>query len=78
MKSELDIPYADADNPRQRLDLYLPEQRADEKPLPVVVWIHGGVWQAGDKRGGIGNLAPLVASGEYAGVSVGYRLIRRF
>lgn len=72
--AELNVPYAATDNPRQTLDLYLPKVRHDDKPLPVVVFIHGGAWQAGDKRGGIGALAPLVESGEYAGVSVGYRL----
>lgn len=74
IKAELDIPYAATDNPRQKLDLYLPKTRMDDKPLPVVVFIHGGAWQAGDKRGGFGTVAPLVESGEYAGVSVGYRL----
>ncbi|MCA9267263.1 MAG: alpha/beta hydrolase [Planctomycetales bacterium] len=69
-----DIPYADTENPRQRLDLYLPRDRADEKPLPVVAFIHGGGWRAGDKAGGGRQLAPLVASGKYAGVSIGYRL----
>lgn len=74
IKAEFDLPYAATDNPRQRLDLYLPKTRMDDKPLPVVVFIHGGAWQAGDKRGGFGTVAPLVESGEYAGISVGYRL----
>ena len=70
----LDLPYAGTGNPRQRLDLYLPKTRQDDKPLPVVVFIHGGAWQTGDKRGGYQMIAPLVESGEYIGVSVGYRL----
>lgn len=74
VKAELDIPYAGTDNPLQRLDLYLPKTRKDDKPLPVVVFIHGGAWRAGNKRGGFGTLSPLVQSGEYAGASVGYRL----
>jgi acetyl esterase/lipase len=74
IKAELDIPYAGTDNPRQRLDLYLPKVRKDDKPLPVVVYIHGGAWRAGDKRGGYGMVAPLVESGDFVGVSVGYRL----
>ncbi len=74
VEAVLDAPYAGTDNPRQTLDLYLPKARKDEKPLPVVVFIHGGAWQAGDKRGGFGTVVPLVESGEYAGVSVGYRL----
>ena len=32
---ELDVPYAQTDDPRQRLDLYLPEEPADEA-LPVL------------------------------------------
>ncbi len=69
-----DIPYAGTDNPRQCVDLLLPERPKGDGPLPVVVWIHGGAWLGGDKRSGTGQLAPLVASGSYAGVSVAYRL----
>lgn len=68
------IAYAGTDNPRQKLDLYLPKKRATDKPLPVVVFIHGGGWRAGDKSSGAGNVSRFVASGDYAGVSVGYRL----
>lgn len=73
VKLESDIPYAGTENPRQRLDLLLPENPRGGK-LPVVVFIHGGGWQAGDKTGGRRQVADLVASGEFAGVSVGYRL----
>jgi len=69
-----DLDYSGDDNPRQKLDLLLPKARSSEKPLPVVVFIHGGAWRAGDKRSGIGRLRPLVESGDYAGVTVGYRL----
>lgn len=69
-----DLPYAGTDNPRQKLDLFLPKKRADEKPLPVIVFIHGGGWQNGNKSGGAGRVAPYVQTGKYAGVSVGYRL----
>ncbi|BCX47822.1 hypothetical protein HAHE_17300 [Haloferula helveola] len=69
-----DVSYADTDNPRQRLDLVLPKAREGKKPLPVVVFVHGGGWQSGDKRQAVRRLVPLVASGDYAGVSVGYRL----
>lgn len=71
---ERDLPYADTDNPRQCVDLVLPENPQGDGPLPVVAWIHGGAWRVGDKRGGVWQLAGLVASGDYAGVSVGYRL----
>ncbi|MES2738728.1 MAG: alpha/beta hydrolase fold domain-containing protein [Verrucomicrobiota bacterium] len=74
VEAKLDLAYAETDNPRQKLDLYLPKLRKTEKPLPVIVFIHGGGWRGGDKAGGIGNVGRYVASGEYAGVSVGYRL----
>src|SRR5437588_10210706 len=41
-----DIPYADPALKRQVLDVYSPK---GAKGLPVVFWIHGGGWQAGDK-----------------------------
>ena len=41
-----DIPYANPAQERQVLDVYSP---MGAKSLPVVFWIHGGGWQAGDK-----------------------------
>jgi arylformamidase len=41
-----DIPYAEPAQERQVLDVYSPP---NAKNLPVVVWIHGGGWQTGDK-----------------------------
>jgi acetyl esterase/lipase len=40
------IPYADSAHERQVLDVYSPP---NAKNLPVVLWIHGGGWQTGDK-----------------------------
>ena len=74
VRIELDVPYAATDNPRQRLDLYVPKAAKSEKPLPLVVFIHGGAFRAGDKRTGWPMIARLVTSGEYVGASVGYRL----
>ena len=74
VRVELDVPYAATDNPRQRLDLYVPKAAKSEKPLPLVVFIHGGAFRAGDKRTGWPMIARLVTSGEYVGASVGYRL----
>jgi len=72
---ELDIPYADTGNPRHRLDLYLPKNRKSDI-LPVIVFIHGGGWMWGDKSDadGVGRLIPFIRTGQYAGVSIGYRL----
>jgi len=74
VKAELDLPYAGTDNPKQRLDLYLPRKPASDKPLPVIAFIHGGGWKSGDKRGAGGLLAGFAQSGNYATASIGYRL----
>ncbi len=74
VRAELDLPYADTDNPRQQLDLFLPQSPKSDKLLPVIVFIHGGAWRMGDRRSGWGMIAPPVQRGDYAGVSVGYRL----
>lgn len=52
------------------LDLYLPE-KSPNRPLPVVVWIHGGGWKNGSKENC--QLAWLAAEG-YAVASIDYRL----
>jgi acetyl esterase/lipase len=69
-----DLPYANNDNPRQQLDLFLPKQPVLNGPLPVIVFVHGGGWRKGDRRSGFTMLAPLIASGRFAGASIGYRL----
>jgi acetyl esterase/lipase len=57
-------------HPRQRLDLYLPPGPGG--PWPLVVWIHGGGWQSGDKYPA-GKAGPLRNAG-FAVASVNYRL----
>ena len=64
-----DLPYVEGGHERNRLDLYLPEKA--EGRLPLVVWIHGGAWQAGSKEGC--PAVPLAAKG-YAVASINYRL----
>ncbi|MFP6901616.1 MAG: alpha/beta hydrolase fold domain-containing protein [Opitutales bacterium] len=68
------LPYAATDNPRQSLDLFLPEKRKQDAPLPIIVYIHGGGWKNGRKESGIGTLTPYLQSGSFAGASVNYRL----
>ena len=65
-----DLPYVENGHERNRLDLYLPE-KANHGRLPLVVWIHGGAWQASNK-----DNCPavwLTAKG-YAVASINYRL----
>ena len=70
----LDLPYAENDNPKQRVDLYLPRKRNSEKPLPVVALIHGGGWVNGDRIGYAAQAIQLARTGDFACVAVGYRL----
>jgi arylformamidase len=43
-----DIPYVENGHKRHVLDIYTPDRPAGTS-LPVMFWIHGGGWQAGDK-----------------------------
>lgn len=62
-----DVPYAGDENPKQRLDIYLPEGR--DGPLPTLFVIHGG---GGDKRD-LAYLARYFAQRGYAVVSINHR-----
>ena len=67
----LNIAYADQSG-SQKLDLYLPDAA---KPYPVIVYIHGGGFRAGNKRAG--NAPDIVRAGldrGYAVASLNYRL----
>jgi acetyl esterase/lipase len=74
VEARFDVPYAGNTNPRQRVDLFLPKKRASDKPLPVAVFIHGGGWSGGVRAGYASAAAQLASTGQYAAVSVGYRL----
>jgi len=63
-----DVAYVPGGGPRQMLDVFFPEK--SEKPLPLVVWIHGGAWRAGSKDRT--PAMPLLADG-FAVASVTYR-----
>ncbi|WP_146362618.1 alpha/beta hydrolase [Arthrobacter yangruifuii] len=54
------------------LDLFLPEEPA-RKPLPVVMWIHGGAWISGSKEDVAPYLRVLAGFG-YAVLGVGYSI----
>lgn len=71
-----DQPYAANDNPKQKVDLYLPKKRNTDKPLPVVALIHGGGWVNGDRLGYAAAAIQFARTGDYAAVAVGYRLTK--
>ena len=64
-----DLQYVENGHERNRLDLYLPEKV--EGQLPLVVWIHGGAWWAGNKQG---CPAVYLTTKGYAVASINYRL----
>src|SRR5271156_2325140 len=65
------IPYGDAPQDRQALDVYSP---AKARNLPVVFWIHGGGWQTGDKSSVQVKPQAFVDKG-FVFVSTNYRLL---
>jgi arylformamidase len=72
LNAKRDIPYTkEAADPLQTLDVYAP---ANAKNLPVVVWIHGGGWQVGDKKSVDAKPQAFVDKG-FVFVSVNYRLL---
>ncbi len=73
IKMEKDISYIQDGDAAQKLDLYLPEKAA-EKPLPLIVHIHGGGWRGGSKFPCA--VAPMVFKG-YAVASVEYRFSQK-
>lgn len=62
------IPYVVNGNKLQNFDLYIPKDAT--KPMPVLLWIHGGAWEGGLKKWI--DPAYLINSG-YAIASINYR-----
>ena len=63
-----DVEYVPGGGPRQTLNVFYPEKT--DKPVPLVVWIHGGAWQAGSKDRS--PAMPLLEQG-FAVASITYR-----
>ena len=66
-----DLAYVENGHARQKLDLYLPASTETKALRPLIIWVHGGGWKAGDKRQC--PAARLVSEG-YAVASLNYRL----
>jgi acetyl esterase/lipase len=66
-----DVPYLEPKNERQSLDVFAP---ADAKNCPIVIWIHGGGWQRGDKSGVLAKPGAFVNRG-YVFIPINYRFI---
>lgn len=57
-----------------QLDLYLPDDVSAGAARPVVVYVHGGGWQTGDKSNKIARKVSLFTGAGYVFASVNYRL----
>jgi acetyl esterase/lipase len=64
-----DLVYASPNRHPQALDVFVPENT--DKPLPLIVWIHGGGWRNGSKNQ---NFALRWARPGYVFASINYRL----
>jgi acetyl esterase/lipase len=73
----LDLPYREiegVDPNLLSLDLYEPEPAGDCGPAPIVVWVHGGGFQRGDKSHNVDEKVALFSSAGWLTASVNYRL----
>jgi acetyl esterase/lipase len=69
-----DVAYGEADREPLLLD-YLRPDPMPGTPIPAIVWIHGGGWEAGDKRVDLADsLGPLLVQDGFFALSINYRL----
>ena len=67
----LDVRYGNGPAKSNLLDLYLPDRVAPGQMYPLVVWVHGGAWMAGDKLPA--PQVPFLSHG-FVVASINYRL----
>jgi arylformamidase len=65
------LPYKENGHERHVLDVYTPEAKQN---LPVIFWIHGGGWQAGDKSD-VALKPKVLTERGFVFVSTNYRLL---
>jgi acetyl esterase/lipase len=68
---EKDIVYSKVDGRELHLDLVRPT--SSTKPVPFIIWLHGGGWRQGDHKGDQAAMHDLAQLG-YASAAVEYRL----
>ncbi len=72
--AEKEITYCQMDGVDLKMDVYYPDQYS-ARPWPVVMYVHGGAWQKGDKNEGAGSRAiPALRASGFLVVAVDYRL----
>ena len=73
LQYEDDIPYTTSGIPEQSLDI-IRLAHPDGQGRPLIIYLHDGAWQKGDKTDGNEDLAAFVRSGNYVAASINYRL----
>ncbi|MBT8399225.1 MAG: alpha/beta hydrolase, partial [Rhodothermia bacterium] len=74
-----DVPYVSNGTERQHLDLYLPDSDVDD--WPVLIFVHGGGWSAGDRKLLVagedvyGNIGRYYATEGFGCAVISYRLL---
>ncbi|MBI1354191.1 MAG: carboxylesterase family protein [Acidobacteria bacterium] len=71
-KLTANIPYVENGHERNVLDVYAPQKAA--QGLPVMFWLHGGGWQAGDKSD-VALKPKVLTERGFVFVSSNYRLL---
>ena len=77
VRRALDLRYASAPGVAanlQSLDVYQPVRSAGCPRTPIMVWVHGGGWQTGDKANQLAAKVPWATGLGFLFVSVNYRL----
>ena len=70
-KVHRDLAYAEPKNERHTLDVYAPTEGKDR---PIVFWIHGGGWKAGDKKS-VKDKPQLFVDKGFVFVATNYRFV---
>ncbi len=65
-----DISYGN--DPAQKFDIYIPQTTATQ--LPLIIFVHGGAWIAGDK-GDVSAIANFLANQGFIVINTNYRLL---
>jgi acetyl esterase/lipase len=77
-KTARDVIYGKADAVELKMDIYFPPNE-EGKPVPAVMFVHGGAWSVGDKsRMTFSQLLPLLVKRGYLVTSINYRLAPKY
>lgn len=69
-----DIVYANASGTELKLDMVQPK---GDGPFPLIIWIHGGAWQIGDRKDCHESMIGFARLG-YVGAAVQYRFAPKY